>query len=94
MNVSLPKELEEFVFREVSAGQYPDANAVVVEALREFQSKASDETLPPWAWPLPDETCPPELKALLLEAVNGPHHPMPDDYFDKLRARLRNSGAK
>ena len=35
MNVSLPKELEEFVFKEVAAGEYPDANAVVVEALRD-----------------------------------------------------------
>ena len=94
MNVSLPKELEEFVVKEVSAGQYPDANAVVVEALREFQNKAGDETLPSWARPLPNGTCPPELKALLLEAVNGPHHPMPEDYFDRLRERLRTSGTQ
>ena len=94
MNVSLPKELEEFVLREVAGGQYPDANAVVTEALFELQSKAADETLPSWARPLPDGNCPPELKALLLEAVNGPHHPMPEDYFDRLRERVRTSGAK
>jgi putative addiction module CopG family antidote len=92
MNVSLPKELEEFVFKEVAAGEYPDANAVVVEALRELRSK--DENLTPWASRLADGNCPPELKELLLEAVNGPHHPMPRDYFDKLRERLRTGGAK
>jgi hypothetical protein len=41
-----------------------------------------------------DGSCPPELKALLLEAINGPHHPMPADYFDQLRKRLRTIGAK
>jgi len=87
MNVSLPKELEEFVLKEVAAGEYPDANAVVVEALREFQSKTVDETQM-------DGSCRPELKALLLEAINGPHHPMPADYFDQLRKRLRSIGAK
>jgi len=92
MNVSLPKELEEFVFKEVAAGEYPDANAVVVEALRELQSR--DEELPLWAHPGPDGKCPPELKELLLEAVNGPHHPMPPDYFDKLRERFRTNSLK
>jgi len=94
MNVSLPKELEEFILREVAGGQYPDANAVVAEALLELQTKAADITLPAWTHPLPDGTCPTELKALLLEAVNGPHHPMPEDYFDRLRERVRVSGAK
>ena len=94
MNVSLPKDLEEFVFKKAAAGEYPDANAVVVEALREFQSKSDDETLPSWTQPLEDGSCPPELKALLLEAVQGPHHPMPADYFEKLRERVRISGTK
>ena len=88
MNVTLPKELEEFVLREVAEGQYPDANAMVADALLELQSKSADEG-PAWTRPLPDGHCPPELKALLLEAVNGPHHPMPEGYFDRLRERLR-----
>jgi hypothetical protein len=64
-----------------------------VEALREFQSRDDDQSLPPWPEPLEDGSCPPNLKALLLEAVNGPH-PMPSDYFDRLRERLRNSGTE
>jgi putative addiction module CopG family antidote len=87
MNVSLPKELEEFVQKEVAAGEYPDATAVVVEALREFQDKADNGIAE-------KGDCPPELKAMLLEAVKGPHSPLPSDYFDQLRRRLRLSGAQ
>jgi Arc/MetJ-type ribon-helix-helix transcriptional regulator len=87
VNFSLPRDLEEFVRKKVASGQYPDANAVVVEALRELQGSYSVESLS-------DGTCPPEIKKLLLEAVNGPHHPMPSDYFDKLRERVRANGQK
>jgi Arc/MetJ-type ribon-helix-helix transcriptional regulator len=87
VNLSLPRDLEEFVRKKVASGQYPDANAVVVEALRELQGSYSVESLS-------DGTCPPEIKKLLLEAVNGPHHPMPSDYFDKLRERVRANGQK
>jgi hypothetical protein len=66
----------------------------VVDALRELQSKSDEEAEPTWARPLEDGSCPPDLKALLLEAVNGPHHPMPADYFEKLRERVRGGGTK
>jgi Arc/MetJ-type ribon-helix-helix transcriptional regulator len=87
VNLSLPKDLEEFVQKEVATGEYPDAAAVVVEALREFQNKSDSEILT-------NEDCPPELKALLLEAVKGPHYPLPADYFDQLRKRLRPGAAR
>ncbi len=87
MNVSLPKDLEEFVLQEVVAGEYPNQTAVVVEALREFRGKRKDG-------PSEEESSPRDVRRLLLEAVNGPHHPMPADYFDRLRARLRVSFAK
>src|SRR5256885_6785609 len=60
--------------------------------LRELKSKEADESLSDWTRPLPDGSCPPELKTLLLEAVNGPHHPMPEEYFDKLRSEERRVG--
>ena len=94
MNVTLPRELEEFVLKNAANGAYPSADAVVVEALREFQRTVEDEGQPGWMRPLPDGNCPPELKALLLDAVRGPHHPMPADYFERLRQRLRSSSAK
>ena len=93
MNVTLPKELEEFVLKKAATGEYPSADEVVAEALREFQTKVNDECEPAWTHPLPDGSCPPELKVLLLEAVRGAHHPMSGDYFDQLRKKLR-SGTK
>jgi Arc/MetJ-type ribon-helix-helix transcriptional regulator len=91
MNVSLPKELEEFVLKEVAQGGYPSAEAVVVEAVRELQNRIDDAGAQIPMAPSPDGNCPPELRSLLLEAVNGPHHPMPSNYFQQLRERLRQS---
>jgi Arc/MetJ-type ribon-helix-helix transcriptional regulator len=85
MNVTLPKELEEFVLKKAASGEYATADAVVVEALREFQSRVGEESEPAWMRPLPDGHCPPELKAILMEALHGPHDPMPPDYFDQIR---------
>ena len=89
MDVTLPKELEEFVQSKVGVDGYSDASAVVAEALREFQHLTQDESdVEPQ--PVPSEwACPPALKTLLMEAVNGPHHPMPSDYFVQLRKHLR-----
>lgn len=87
MTLTLPRDLEEFVIKEVEAGGYPDATTLVVEALREFRTKTLEEAPP-------SEPCPPGLKTLLLEAVNGPHHPMPVDYFEQLRKRLRAARAR
>ena len=78
MNVSLPKDLEAFVLQEIAAGAYPDTIAVVADALRKLQGTAD-------LGPLPDDCCPPELKELLLEAIHGPHHPLPATYFNMLR---------
>jgi Arc/MetJ-type ribon-helix-helix transcriptional regulator len=94
MNVTLPRELEEFILKKAASGAYPSTDAVVIEALREFQRTAEDERQSEWMRPLPDGSCPPELKTLLLEAVRGPHHPMPSDYFEQLRQRLRGLSAR
>jgi putative addiction module CopG family antidote len=88
MNISLPSELEEFVQGEVAAGLYADASAVVANALREFQILQQQRRAGAAAL---ESQCPPELKTLLLEAINGPHHPMPPDYFTKLRQRIREN---
>ncbi len=92
MIVSLPKELEEFVRKTAASGEYPSAEAVVVEALREFQNNLENEAGSMRS--APDGNCPPELKSILLEAVRGPHHPMPADYFEQLRQRLRFNKTK
>jgi len=54
MNAGLPKELEEYVQKEVASGE--DRRRI--------------------------------LKSLLLQAVTGPHIPLPSDYFDQLRRRF------
>jgi Arc/MetJ-type ribon-helix-helix transcriptional regulator len=94
VNVSLPKDLEDFVAKKTASGEFPNPDAVVAAALRELQNRSVEESEPDWSRPLPDGSCPPELKSLLLEAVNSPHHPMPADYFEQLRKRLRSSGVK
>jgi hypothetical protein len=90
MNVTLPKELEEFVLEKAATGEYATADAVVVEALLE-SSKArwTKQVNPPGC-----VRCPPELKTMLLEALHGPHDPMPPDYLDQLRETLRSPGAR
>lgn len=39
MNIELPRPLEEYVTRLVRSGEYPAAEAVVAEALREHQAR-------------------------------------------------------
>ena len=39
MTISLPPEWQKFIEEKVSAGQYSDANAVVVEALRAVRDR-------------------------------------------------------
>jgi putative addiction module CopG family antidote len=89
MDVTLPKELEDFVRSKAASGEYTNTSAVVVEALQEMQASADDP--PAWSRPLADGSCPPELRDFLLAAVKGPHHPLPSDYFEKVRQRLRAS---
>lgn len=92
--MSLPKELEEFVPKKTASGQYLSAEDVGVEALREFQSKEEDESGPALMDPLRDEACPAGLRAILVDAVRGPHHPMPTDCFEQLGQQIRFKGAK
>ena len=71
---------------------------VIMRRIRHLQEHEGVQTLKEesestvWKDDETEGTCPPELRSLLLEAVQGPHHPMPADYFDKLRQRLRTSG--
>ena len=81
MNITLTKDLEQFVAGKVRVGGYASADEVVRAALREFRSKDD-----------PAETDSQELAELLLEAVRGPHRPVTRQDFTQLRQRaaLRN----
>ena len=78
MQVTLTKELEEFIARKVQTGGYADASEVVRDALRNFRAK--DDSA---------EIDSPELAEMLLPAVQGRHRPLTAKHFDQLRLRAR-----
>ena len=42
MTVNIPKDLEPFIEQKIRAGQFPDASAVVSEAVRQFSEQQRD----------------------------------------------------
>lgn len=78
MEVTLPKNLQQFVARKVRGGGYADASEVVREALRDFHAKED-----------PAEQDSRELAELLLPAVAGPHRRVTTRDFDRLDRRAR-----
>ena len=83
MQVSLTKDLEQFVAGKVRAGGYSNASEVVREALRELRAKED-----------PAETDSRELAELLLPAVRGPHRPLTSKSFNQLRQRARRPSVR
>ncbi len=82
MQVTLTKDLEKFVTEKVRTGGYSSRSEVVRAALRELRTKED-----------PAETDSRELAKLLLPAVRGPHRPLTEKHFDKLRQRARRKSA-
>ncbi|HEY3915222.1 MAG TPA: type II toxin-antitoxin system ParD family antitoxin [Verrucomicrobiae bacterium] len=82
MQVSLGKELEDFVVEKVQSGGYASADEVIREAVRDFKAKSD-----------PAESDSEELAELLLAAVRGPHRPLKPGEFDELRAQVRGRTA-
>ncbi len=78
MEISLPKNLQQFVARKVRDGGYANASEVVREALRDLHAKED-----------PAEQDSQELAELLLPAVAGSHRPVTSKDFDRLRQRAR-----
>jgi putative addiction module CopG family antidote len=83
MRITLTKDLEKFVTGKVRSGGYADASEVVREALRDFRNHDD-----------PAEYDSPELAALLLPAVRGPHRPLRSRHFAQLRRRARRRSAR
>ena len=77
MTVTIPKDLEGFIEQKVRAGQFPDANAVVSEAVRQFSEQQHD-------W---NEDSP-ELKEFLLEAVRGGDRPLRLEELEEMERRV------
>jgi putative addiction module CopG family antidote len=83
MHITLTKDLEKFVTGKVRAGGYADASEVVREALRDLRDQDD-----------PAEYDSPELAAMLLPAVRGPHRPLTPRHFAQLRQRARRRPAR
>jgi putative addiction module CopG family antidote len=77
MTVTIPKDLEPFIEQKVRAGQFPDASAVVSEAVRQFSEQQRD-----WN---EDSS---ELKAFLLAAVRGGHRPLQLGDLEEMERRI------
>ncbi len=78
MKITLTKDLAAFVNAKVRSGGYTSTSEVVREALRELRAKDNLA-----------EIDSPELAALLLPAVRGPHRPLSEGDFEMLRERTR-----
>jgi Arc/MetJ-type ribon-helix-helix transcriptional regulator len=78
MTVELPKNLAEYVEREVASGAFPDATAVVAEAVREYRVNRIDPNVDS-----------PELEAWLLEAIDSPMTPWRPEEMQEILAELR-----
>lgn len=83
MNITLTKDLKKFVAAKVKTGGYADASEVVREALRDLRT--NDD---------PAELDSPELAALLLPAVRGPHRPLTARHFAQLRQRATRRSSR
>jgi putative addiction module CopG family antidote len=83
MKITLTKDLERFVTVKIRSGGYTDASEVVREALRGLRNQDD-----------PAEYDSPELAALLLPAVRGPHRPLTSRHFAQLRRRARRRPAR
>jgi putative addiction module CopG family antidote len=80
MNITLPKELEDFVAAEVGSGRFSDASQVVQDALQCFQDALLSERMPE-----------PELERMLLEARESPTTLLTSEDFESLRRRIREA---
>ena len=83
MHITSTKDLTKFVTRKIRSGGYTDASEVVREALRGLRNQDD-----------PAEYDSPELAALLLPAVRGPHRPLMPRHFAQLRRRARRRPAR
>ena len=79
MEITLTKDLRQFVAAKVRGGGYSDASEVVRDALRNLRAKED-----------PSEQDSRELAELLLPAVRGSHRPVTNTDFDRLRERARS----
>jgi len=77
MNITLTKEQEKFVKRQVKSGRYLDASDVMRDALRAMEMQGMEE--------------PPELEAAIIEGINSPRRPYSLATLDRIRRKSRHA---
>lgn len=77
MNITLTKEQEKFVKRQVKSGRYLDASDVMRDALRAMELQGMEE--------------PPELEAAIIEGINSPRRPYSLATLDRIRRKSRHA---
>ena len=70
MNISLPDPLKQFVDGQVARGRYSSASEYVRELIRADEKRKTEES----------------LEAALLEGLNSPESPLPDEDWAAIRA--------
>jgi putative addiction module CopG family antidote len=83
MQVTLTRDLEDFIAHKVQAGGYENSSEVVREALRNFRAKDD-----------PAESDSPELADILVSAVRSEHRPLTARHYNQLRLRARRKPAR
>lgn len=77
MNITLTKEQEKFVNRQVKSGRYLDASDVMRDALRAMELQSMEES--------------PELEAAIIEGINSPRRPYSLATLERIRRKSRHS---
>ena len=71
MQVTLTKELEQYVKAKVKTGRYADESEVLRDALRALEQRDDNES--------------PALEAALLEGIRSPHRPYNHATLNRIR---------
>ena len=83
MNITLSKELEMVIEKQIQSGSYSTASEAVSDAVRKAFCEPKD---------IEEDT--PELAHLLREAMNSPHTPYKKGDLQRAVQRIRESGRK
>jgi antitoxin ParD1/3/4 len=75
MQISLTRELEDYVEIKVKSGRYLDASDVIRDALRVLELQEQSES--------------PALESAILEGVSSSHEPYGEETLDRIRANAK-----
>jgi antitoxin ParD1/3/4 len=77
MDIQLTPEMEAYIAEQVRSGEYRDASDVVRDALQTFIDNGPYESR--------------ELEAEILKGVEGPHYPLTDEVFERIKNAAKST---